>query len=377
MSSMPLFSAVNHGRPLVARFSRSALVHNARLAKSLIPPGGQVLGVVKADAYGHGLLESVIALRGQVDGFAVVELGAARHLREQGLTEPILMLEGFHSAPELMEFSALGLSIVIHRLDQIDTLAQAELSSPMPVFLKLNTGMNRLGLSLKDAHSAYERLLALPQAGEVTVMTHFADADNPRGTGWQLRRLLDAWPEVMQCRTSFANSAALLNGPPDRNVLGDVVRPGIMLYGASPWGASVPEKTAATLGLKPVMTLNSELIAIQEIQPGERVGYGGIFTAKQPMRIGVVACGYADGYPRHATMQTPILVNGQRTTLTGRVSMDRLCCDVTHLVDARVGSVVTLWGEGLPADEVADSAGTIAYELFCALASRVPRLWRD
>ncbi len=376
LENTPLFTG-DYGRPITARFSRSALVHNARRAKQLTPAAGQVLGVIKADAYGHGLLESAAALRDQVDGFAVLELEAARQLRQHGCDAPILMLEGFHSPAELNVFATLSLSTIIHRLDQIDTLAQTDLPRPLPVFLKLNTGMNRLGLALTDAQTAYERLRALPQVGEVTVMTHFADADNARGTAWQLERLLAAWPEVMNCRTSFANSAALLKGPADRRALGDVVRPGIMLYGASPWGDSVVGKTANDLGLQPVMTLGSELIAIQDIQAGERVGYGGTFTADRPMRIGVVACGYADGYPRHATSQTPILVNGQRTTLTGRVSMDRLCCDVTHIPTARVGSAVTLWGDGLPADAVADSAGTIAYELFCALAPRVPRVWQD
>lgn len=371
------FSQVEDGRPLLASFSRTALRHNARLARRLAPAGGQVLGVIKADAYGHGLLATATNLRGEVDGFAVLELEAARQLRQQGFDEPILMLESFHSSAELDEFVTLSLSTVIHRLDQIDTLAQAHLSLPLAVFLKLNTGMNRLGLSLSDAQSAYDRLRTLPQVADVTVMTHFADADNPRGSAWQLERLYAAWPGVMACQTSFANSAALLNGPADRQALGDVVRPGIMLFGASPWGSAVPGKTAADLDLQPVMTLRSRLIAIQDIQAGERVGYGGTFTAERAMRIGVVACGYADGYPRHATNQTPILVDGQRTVLTGRVSMDRLCCDVTDIATAHVGSEVTLWGMGLPADAVADSAGTIAYELFCALASRVPRLWQD
>lgn len=372
LSSLPV-----PGRPLVATFSRSALGQNAGLACSLTPEGGQVWAVIKANAYGHGLEESAAALKDRVAGFAVLEIDAARRLRRQGIEHPILMLEGFYAPSELAEFSALGLSTVIYRLDQIDTLAEMDLAVALPVFVKLNTGMNRLGISLADARGAYERLLSLPQVASVTVMTHFADADNARGTDWQLKRLLSAWPNVMACQTSFANSAALLNGPADRHVLGDIVRPGIMLYGASPWGDSVSGKTAADLGLQPVMTLRSELIAIQEIQAGERVGYGGTFTADRPMRIGVVACGYADGYPRHATHQTPILVDGQRTVLTGRVSMDRLCCDVTDIATARVGSTVTLWGAGLPADAVADSAGTIAYELFCGLAPRVPRVWQD
>ncbi len=365
------------GRPLVAQFSRAALRHNASLARSLAAPQRQVLGVVKADAYGHGLRETVASLRGYVDGFAILEIGAAMAMRQQGVEEPILMLEGFHNPAELLEFSTLGLSTVVHRPDQIEALAVATLPTPIPVFLKLNTGMNRLGFPLADARAAFERLRSLPQVAGVTVMTHFADADHVRGTDWQLQRLLAAWPEAMNARTSFANSAALLTGQGDRKTLGDVVRPGIMLYGASPWGAGVPDKTAVVLGLTPVMTLQSALIAIQEILPGERVGYGGAFTAERPMRIGVVACGYADGYPRHATNQTPILVAGQRTTLTGRVSMDRLCCDVTDISGVQVGSTVTLWGEGLAADEVADSAGTIAYELFCALSHRVPRVWHD
>lgn len=365
------------GRPLVAVFSRSALGHNAQLACTLTPEGSQVWAVIKADAYGHGLEESAAVLKDSVAGFAVLEIEAAQRLRRQGIKHPILMLEGFYAPSELAAFSALELSTVIYRLDQIETLAEMDLALPIPVFVKVNTGMNRLGIPLVEARGAYERLRSLAQVASVTVMTHFADADNARGTDWQLKRLLGTWPNVMACRTSFANSAALLNGPADRHLLGDVVRPGIMLYGASPWGDSVSGKTAADLGLQPVMTLRSELIAIQEIQAGERVGYGGTFTADRSMRIGVVACGYADGYPRHATNQTPILVDGQRTVLTGRVSMDRLCCDVTDIATARVGSAVTLWGDGLPADAVADSAGTIAYELFCALASRVPRLWQD
>lgn len=232
--------AVNTGeslatRPLFARFSRSALLHNARLARSLNAPGGEVLGVIKADAYGHGLLESAAALAGEVDGFAILELSAARLLREAAYQQPILMLEGFHSPAELLICAELGLTIVIHRLDQIEALAGTTLPTPVAVFLKLNTGMNRLGVDLSQARQAYARLGALSQVSSVTVMTHFADADNARGSQWQLDRLLKAWPDVMACRTSFANSAALLAGPATRDALGDIVRPGIMLYGASPW----------------------------------------------------------------------------------------------------------------------------------------------
>ncbi|MGV0998653.1 MAG: alanine racemase [Fluviibacter sp.] len=365
------------GRPLFAEFSANALRHNAHLAKRLMGGQGKIYAVIKADAYGHGLIPVAQALSDLVDGFAILELAAARSLRALDMALPILMLEGFYNEAELIEFSRLGLSTVVHRADQIDTLAKTALENPIPVFMKLNTGMNRLGLSLTEAAASYARLKQLPQVSSVTVMTHFADADNARGTGWQLERLAAGWPEAFDQTLSLGNSAALLDAPADRRVVGDIARPGIMLYGSSPWGGADPAKSAAALGLKPVMTLKSALISVQIIQPGERVGYGGTFTADKPMRIGIVAGGYADGYPRHASNQTPILVNGLHTHLVGRVSMDRLCCDVTDIPEAQLGSPVVLWGDGLPVDTVADSAGTISYELFCALSPRVPHLWRD
>lgn len=364
-------------RPIIAEFSGKALRHNAQRARISAPVGGQVFAVVKADAYGHGLAEVTQRLASAVDGFAILELSAARLLRQQGITQPILMLEGFFHASELPVFSALGLSTVIHRADQIDALAAADIEQPLDVFLKLNTGMNRLGFPLSTAVQVFERLHALAQVRSVTVMTHFADADNPRGTAWQLKRLTDAWPTVNTQRLSFANSAALLSSSANRFEQGDLVRPGIMLYGSSPWGSTAPDKTANALDLQPVMTLKSEIIGIQQLAAGERVGYGGSFVAERPMRVGVVACGYADGYPRHAGNQAPILVSGIRTQVIGRVSMDMLCCDLSEIPAASIGSPVTLWGEDLPADEVAEAASTIAYELFCALAARVPRVWID
>ncbi len=364
-------------RPIVAEFSGKALLHNVQRARSLTPEGAKVFAVIKADAYGHGLAEVSQRIGSAVDGFAILELTAAQWLREQGFKQPIVMLEGFFSADELGTFSHLGLSTVVHRADQIQSLAKADLAEPIDVFLKINTGMNRLGFALSDARAAYEQLLGLQSVRHVTLMTHFADADNVRGTDWQLRRLADAWPEVFDLPLCFANSAALLVGNRERTHLGDAVRPGIMLYGASPWGAQDSSKTAHALDLQPVMTLKSSLIAVQRLQAGERVGYGGTFVAERPMTIGVVACGYADGYPRHAGNLAPVLVNGQRSRVLGRVSMDMLCCDLSDIPEATIGSPVTLWGKGLPADEVADAAGTIAYELFCALAARVPRVWKD
>jgi alanine racemase len=364
-------------RPIIAEFSGKALIHNVQRARALAPSDAKVFAVIKADAYGHGLAEVAKRISPQVDGFAILELAAAQWLRAQGFKQPIVMLEGFFSPDEVVLFSQLGLSTVVHRADQIEALANADLAEPIDVFLKMNTGMNRLGIALEDVKAAYNRLRSLKSVRSVTLMTHFADADNARGTDWQLQRLTAAWPDVFALPICFANSAALLVGDRERIRLGDVVRPGIMLYGASPWGAQEASKTAQALDLLPVMTLKSSVIAVQHLAAGERVGYGGTFVAERPMRIGVVACGYADGYPRHAGNLAPILVDGQRSRLLGRVSMDMLCCDLSDVPDAGVGSPVTLWGDGLPADEVAGAAGTIAYELFCALAARVPRVWKD
>jgi alanine racemase len=374
---MNLSSVPSSPRPIIAEFSGKALMHNVQRARALAPEGAKVFAVIKADAYGHGLAEVAQRIGPAVDGFAILELSAAQWLRKHGFEQPIVMLEGFFTQDELGLFSQLGLSTVVHRVDQIQSLANIPLSEPIDVFLKINTGMNRLGLPLAEAQAAHDQLESLKSVRSVTLMTHFADADNARGTDWQLERLAGVWPEATALPLCFANSAALLAGNKERNRLGDSVRPGIMLYGSSPWGAQDALKTAHTLNLLPVLTLKSRVIAVQDLQAGERVGYGGTFVAERSMRIGVVACGYADGYPRHASNAAPILVNGQRSRVLGRVSMDMLCCDLSDMPEATIGSPVTLWGEGLPADEVADAAGTIAYELFCALAARVPRVWKD
>jgi alanine racemase len=230
--------------------------------------------------------------------------------------------------------------------------------------------MNRLGFAGEQARAAYSRLQASGKVSAITLMTHFADADGSTGIAVQLERM-HAWTAGLGGELSAANSAAVLRFP---EAHADWVRPGIMLYGCSPFA----DQNAVQLGLHPVMTLSSEIIAVQELKPGERVGYGGTFEATRPMRVGVVACGYADGYPRHAPgfhdRSAPVLVAGKRTGIVGRVSMDMLCADLSAMPDARVGSKVTLWGEGLSADEVAASAGTLSYELLCALAARVPQV---
>ena len=325
--------------------------------------------MVKANAYGHGLLRVVRALE-NADGYALLDLNEAVRLRESGCIKPILLLEGAFQPADLALVDRYALSLVVHDLEQIVMLERARLSAQVVVVLKLNTGLNRLGIAAVHARSAYCRLEASGKVAAISLMTHFADADGVSGVATQLARFSEL-TAGLQGEVTLANSAAILRYPETH---ADWVRPGIMLYGCSPFA----DVSADALGLQPAMTLASEIIALQELKPGDRVGYGGTFEARRPMRIGVVACGYADGYPRHAPgyhdRNTPVLVAGRRTHTVGRVSMDLLCVDLSDIEDARVGTPVTLWGEGLPADEVAACAGTVSYELLCALAARVPHL---
>ncbi|MDR1367219.1 MAG: alanine racemase [Candidatus Accumulibacter sp.] len=354
-------------RPIRARIDASALRHNfARVRQYAADPKTKTWAVVKADAYGHGLLRVAHALNGLADGFALLDIQEGIALREAGYGQPILLLEGFFEARDIPLCARYALTPAIHCIEQLEALEKARLASPLPVYLKLNTGMNRLGFTLEAIESMKARLFESRYLGALTLMTHFADADGARGIAWQMERfqkIRAIFPERLP--VSMANSAAILRYP--ETVMG-WIRPGIVLYGASPF----EERSAADFGLKPVMTLTSRILEVQEIVPGERVGYGGLFTAQKPSRIGIVACGYADGYPRHAPGGTPILVAGRRTVTAGRVSMDMLTCDLTGISEAGMGSPVTLWGDGLAADEVAASSGTVAYELFCALARRVP-----
>ena len=343
-----------------------------------------IWSVIKANAYGHGVLPAARALKEVTDGFALIEMDSAIALREAGIRQPILMLEGCYQADELPLFAEWELTPVLHALWQVDALIAARLPVRLPVYLKLDTGMHRLGLTTDEFALALVRLEAAGCAASITVMTHFADADEDRGIAEQMQRLRDI-TAGLALPLSLANSAALLRFPESH---ADWVRPGIMLYGASPFPA---RQSAEALDLKPVMTLASELIGVRDIAAGDRVGYGGTFVAGQPMRIGIVACGYGDGYPRHAPTGTPVLVAGRRTRTLGRVSMDKLCVDLSVLeaqgkkAGAKVGAdetvgigtPVTLWGDGLPADDVATAAGTVAYELFCAVAARVPLVDAD
>jgi alanine racemase len=358
-------------RPIQASLSLAALRGNIAVVRRHAP-ASRVWAVVKADAYGHGLMRLLPALR-DADGLALLELDMAARLREQGVLAPVLMLEGFFDADELPAFSRLGLTAVLHSEAQLAALEQARLAAPIDVYAKFNTGMNRLGLAPASLPSVLQRLRACSNVAGIHFMTHFADADGARGVEAAMQVVAACSTPLQGLPRSLANSAAVLRFPETH---ADWVRPGIMLYGCTPFGDDVAGHPASRYDLRPVMTLASRIIAVQALKAGDRVGYGGSFAASGDMRIGVVACGYADGYPRHAPgamgHATPILVGGQRTHTVGRVSMDMLFADITQLPDAGVGTPVTLWGEGLSADEVASAAGTVSYELLCALTGRVP-----
>jgi alanine racemase len=348
-------------RPIRARIDLQALKNNLRVARRTA--SARIMAVVKANAYGHGLLRCAEALD-EAEGFALLDVRDAIALREAGFRQTILLLEGFFGAEELPLLAEYELSTVIHSSQQLAMLEAYPRRGTLDVWLKLNTGMNRLGFTPEQFPAVMEKLKSHRAVREITLMTHFATADEAEGVAEQLE-LFKGLTSNHRLPRSLANSAALLRHPAAH---GEWVRPGIMLYGASPFA----DASAQQLGLQPVMTLTSELISVRELKAGDRVGYGGTFRADKTMRIGTVACGYADGYPRHAPTGTPILVNGQRTRTLGRVSMDMLAVDLSDLGDAAVGSPVVLWGEGMPVEEVAAAAGTISYELTCALAARVP-----
>lgn len=352
-------------RPIRAEIALGALSANLEVVRNCAPRS-KVLSVIKANAYGHGLMRAAHALRAS-DGFAVLDLNDAVLLREQGFKQPILLLEGAFHAGDLNAAAAYSLSVVIHRGDHLRWMEVAD-PRPLNVFVKANTGMNRLGFSPSDFPDAVDRMSALPNV-EITLMTHFSRADEPAGIDAPLQTF-EALASAYALPRSLANSAAIFSAPQTH---ADWVRPGIALYGSSPFAT----RSASALGLKPVMTLRSEVIAVQTLAVGETVGYGARFRAERPTRVGVVACGYADGYPRHAPDGTPVLVSGERTRLVGRVSMDMLCVDLTGQPGSGIGAPVVLWGDGLPVDEVAGAAGTIGYELLCAVMPRVPMVERD
>ena len=347
-------------RPIKARIDLAALHDNLQVAQKLAPQS-KVMAVLKANAYGHGLLRAANAMK-KAAGFAVLNIEDAMALREAGFDQTILLLEGFFDREELRLVQEYHLATVVHQHEQLRLLLQAA-PGKLDVHLKINSGMNRLGFRPEDFPSA---MSALRQArlSSLTLMTHFATADEPAGVREQLTLFREITAGLSHPR-SLSNSAALIRYPQTH---AEWVRPGIMLYGATPFA----DRSASDFGVKAAMTLTSEIIAIQNLVSGEMVGYGGGFRADHSMRVGVIACGYADGYPRLAPTGTPVLVEGERVTTVGRVSMDMICVDLGNVPQARIGSPVELWGAGLPVDEVARSAGTVGYELLCAVAPRVP-----
>jgi alanine racemase len=355
-------------RPIRATIHHQALRDNLQVARRHAPDA-RVWAVVKANAYGHGIERTFDGLRG-ADGFALLDLAEAQRVRDLGWRGPVLLLEGVFELRDLELCSRLDLWHTVHCEQQIDMLAAHKTNEPQRVFLKMNSGMNRLGFAPNQYRSAWTRLNALPQVDEISHMTHFSDADGALGIAHQLS-VFEAHTADLPGERTLSNSAAVLR---HSGLASDWVRPGIAVYGSAP---DHPAHTAAHWGLQPTMTLAAQVIAVQNLQPGDSVGYGSSFRADSTMRIGVVACGYADGYPRICPTGTPVLVDGQPSHTLGRVSMDMLSVDLTHLPQLGQGSTVTLWGRAangavLPIDAVAAQAGTLAYELMCGLAARVP-----
>ncbi|MGE5155478.1 MAG: alanine racemase [Bdellovibrio bacteriovorus] len=353
-------------RPARARIDLDALRHNLLYARTLAGQS-RIVAVVKANAYGHGAVPVARALAGQVDALAVACIEEALELRDSGIGANILLLEGIFSPDEILLADRHRLALVVHSLEQVAWVLEARPRRPLDCWLKLDTGMHRIGLDPTDLTCAYTALRRAPQVGNLVLMTHFARADEPaqEATSQQMERFRAACAGLDAPR-SLANSAALIAYA---DAHADWVRPGLMLYGVSPFGQEHPSARR----LRPVMRLESALIAVRDLPAGESVGYGGRFVCPGPMRVGVVALGYADGYPRHAPDGTPVAVRGQITRLVGRVSMDMLMVDLSALRDIRVGDPVELWGPQISAAAVAEASGTIAYQLFTGVSARVAK----
>ncbi|ANI29125.1 alanine racemase [Yersinia entomophaga] len=350
-------------RPISATLHLSAFDNNLNVIRNCAPQS-KVWSVVKANAYGHGLSRVWESLSA-TDGFALLDLNEAVLLREKGWKGPILLLEGFFQPQDLTLLDHYRLTTTIHSDWQLDAIQRARLSAPLNVYLKLNSGMNRLGFPVRQAETVWQWAKSIANIDQITLMSHFANADNPTGVAQQFNDISDASANIPAPR-SFANSAATLWHSQTHR---DWVRPGIILYGASPSGRTAD---IADTGLQPTMSLCSEIIAVQDLSKGHGVGYGSRYQASDAQRIGVVACGYADGYPRHAPTGTPAWVEGVMTRTLGTISMDMMMVDLTLCPQAVTGSKVELWGKNLPIDDVAAAAGTVGYELMCALAPRVP-----
>lgn len=356
-------------RPTEATIDLAALRSNVEVARRLAPTS-RLLAVVKANAYGHGAERIAAALADHVDAFGVATITEALALRTSGIERPILLLEGFFEPSEIPDIAQNRLDIVIGNREQLDALLAADLQRPLRVWLKVDTGMHRLGLPLGEFDVAYARLEASNAISEIIVMSHFAEADRTEGlaTPTQLA-LFESTTAHLPAPASLANSSAVLAWPSSHR---DWVRPGLMLYGLSP----LDHPTSEADNLQPVMTLTSALSSVRTVEPGEAIGYGGRSICTERTRIGVVPIGYADGYPREAPDGTPVLVAGRRTRVFGQVSMDMITVDLGPIPEAQVGTSVELWGAGLSATEVAASVGTINYTLVTGVSQRVPRRYR-
>lgn len=351
-------------RPARAAIDPKALRANLQRARAAAPLS-RVLAVIKANGYGHGLARVAEALH-DADAFGVASVEEALVLREAGTAHPIVMLEGFFEAGELAEISRHRLSVVIHHEHQLQILEKTDIARPISVWIKIDTGMHRIGFPPEQAAAIYQRLRGSNKiAARIRLMTHLANADdrNDEATGRQLAGFLAAI-DGLDGERSIANSAGVLAWPQTHM---EWVRPGIMLFGVSPFLDGIAQQE----GLSPVMTLTSRLIAVNRFRRGDAIGYGGSWICPEDMPVGVVAIGYGDGYPRSVAAGTPVLVRGQRAAVVGRVSMDMLCIDLRGLPQVQVGDEVELWGRNLPVEEVARLAGTIPYELLCGITQRV------
>ena len=348
-----------------ATIDHAALRHNLERVRQAAPDS-RIWAVVKANAYGHGVAEVTRSL--DADGFAVARLQEARQLRELGLRGPILIMGGVCSTQTLRQAQASDCEIAVHSAYQAELLLREPASARFRVWLKVNTGMNRLGLPPEEAAHWLERLTDCAAVNAVPgLMTHLANADDPSDPFSEIQcRRLRAIPGARSTALNIGNSAGILGIEAART---DWVRPGIMLYGVSPFNGEI----AAVWDLKPVMTLRSGLLAVNACHKGDRVGYGGTYLCPEDMRVGVIGAGYGDGYPRHAPAGTPVLLEGRRAPLVGRVSMDTITVDLRGHPEVEIGDEVILWGRGLPAEEIARAAGTIAYELLTSVTERVKR----
>ncbi len=352
-------------RNTIARIDLAALRHNLETVRKLAS-GSQVVSVIKADAYGHGISRVSHALD-KTDVFAVATTTEARTVRDAGWNGRLLLLEGFANRDDFSMSRELGLELVVHQACQLEVLKQKGCNPAQRLWLKLNTGMHRLGFPVDQLDSLIEAIETIPGAGEPVLMTHFACADDPSSSMTEAQiNTFNSAVSGLPFENSLANSAAILNF---NQSCKDYVRPGILLYGISPNAGH----SGADYGLKPAMVLSCELLAVNQCRKGDRVGYGASYLCDEDMKIGVAAIGYGDGYPRHLRSGAPVLVNGIRAKLAGRVSMDLITLDLRRNESARAGDQVILWGNGLPVEEVAAWADAIPYELVCGVTGRVDR----